>query len=107
MADAYTVWIEAEQWGAGEWMPLDTNCDVIVTRADGSVWTATLFTFENLLSLRKRYQKSGECLAGQYQWAANMIIVERVTREAVESVVADLFANGEFESAFDGPHQAD
>jgi hypothetical protein len=106
VSEPFTIWIEAEHWGAGEWMPLDTNSDVTVTRADGSLWTATFFTFENVNSLRKKYQRSGECLSGRYVWSTNMIIVDRLTRESVESIVADLLSSGEFESAFDGPHPA-
>lgn len=48
--------------------------------------------------------ESGECAAGLYMWAANMIVVERLERDVVEATVADLLATGEFFDVFEGPH---
>ena len=101
----YEIWIEAEAWAPGDWVPTNTNSDVVVTRDDGSIWTATFFSYEHIAELRRGYQDTGECLHGRYFWATNMILVDAVTRERVEEVVADLMVTREFESAFDGPHE--
>ena len=101
----YSVWIEAETWSPGQWVPRNANSDVVVTRPDGSVWTATFFSYENIAALRLKNQETGECLNGRYMWATNMILVDEITRARVEEVVADLVATGEFERAFDGPHE--
>ena len=59
------IWIEAEHWAPGEWSTEDDNSDVIVTLDDGSRWSSTFFTFNNVASLREKYRLSGECLAGR------------------------------------------
>ena|SRR5688572_26253032 len=100
----FQVWLEAEHWAPGQWVPRNTNSDVAVTFADGTRWTATFFSYENVATLRLKNQETGECLAGRYLWCTNMILVDEVTRARVEQVVADLVTSGEFESAFDGPH---
>jgi len=83
--------------------PVTDNIDVVVHFEDSSRYTATFFTPENIELLRKRYEETGECSSGLYFWASHMIIVERLTWENVEKVVADLIEGGEFESAFEGP----
>jgi hypothetical protein len=100
----YAIWVEAEVW-PDQWVPSNTNSDVVVTRDDGSIWTATFFSYENIAALRLKNQETGECLNGRYMWATNMILVDEVTRTRVEEVVADLVATHKFESAFDGPHE--
>ena len=96
----YYIWIEAEQWAAGEWIPADCNSDVIVSFEKGAEWVATFFTYQNISSLAKKNQSSGECLNGKYFWATDMILVDELTRERVEEVVIDLIANQEFERVF-------
>jgi hypothetical protein len=96
----YYIWIEAEQWAAGEWIPADCNSDVMVSFEKGAEWVATFFTYQNISSLAKKNQSSGECLNGKYFWATDMILVDELTRERVEEVVIDLIANQEFERVF-------
>jgi hypothetical protein len=97
----YLVWIEAEHWAPGQWVPQDTNSDVLVTLADGSQWAATFFSYQNIQTLRDGNRASGECLGGRYLWASDMILIEEVTRERVEEVVADLIASGDFQRVFE------
>ena len=94
------MWIEAEQWARGEWEPIDCNSDVIVSFEKGAEWVATFFTYQNILSLAKKNQSTGECLNGKYFWATDMILVDELTRERVEEVVSHLIETGEFESVF-------
>ena len=85
----------------------DDNVDVLVYFADGSKYAATFFTLENLRQLFLRNRSTGECASGKYLWAANMIIVESLDEETIQTTVADLMATGEFVRAFDGPHRID
>jgi hypothetical protein len=51
-------------------------------------------------TLAKRNQDSGDCLSGSYFWASDMILVDVLTRERVEEVVAHLISESEFEKVF-------
>jgi hypothetical protein len=81
--------------------PLDDNVDVIVKFATGERYNATFFALRNLVSLMENYRQTGECARGLYVWSKNMIVVERLTKEAVEKAVADLIQTGEFAAAFE------
>lgn len=75
------------------------NIDIKVYFADGRSYSATLFTLKNIRSLMKRYKDTGECLSGLYFYAADMVIVERLTIEVIERVVDGLIESGEYTSA--------
>jgi len=98
--DALDLWIEAEQWPAGEWQPDDAVTDVVATLADGSRWIATFCTFSHLDTLRRTCAATGENLGGRYLWASDLILVEDTGRASVEAVVRDLIAAGDVPSAF-------
>ena len=94
------IWIEAEQWASGQWDRADCNSDVIVSFRDGAEWVATFFTHKNIATLTDKNKRTGECLGGKYFWASDMIILDELTRERVEEVVAHLIETGEFEKVF-------
>ncbi len=94
------VWLEAEDWEPGEWIPADCNSDVGVTLADGTTWIATFFTYQNIETLRKANAESGDCLGGAYFWATDIVLIDEITRERVTEVVNHLIAEGEFELIF-------
>ncbi len=94
------IWIEAEQWAAGEWNPLDCNSDVIVSFEKGAEWIATFFTFQNISTLIEKNRQTGECLQGKYFWASEMILVDELTRNRVEEIVEHLLVEGKFENVF-------
>lgn len=96
----YQIWIEAEAWARGEWNVTDDATDVHVRFADGGEWVATFITYLHLQTLRERFRKSGECLGGRYLWITDMLPVEEVSRPAIEEVVRELLATGEFYSIF-------
>lgn len=98
--DTYSLWIEAEELATGSWTPDDANTDVIVTRADGSRWVGTFFSYQNILSLAKKNAQTGECLSGDYCWATDMILVRDVSRPTIERVIRELVQTGEFEQVF-------
>jgi hypothetical protein len=95
----HSVRIEAEEWGE-PWDPRDEASDVVVTLADGGRWIASFVAYGHVPTLVQRNRESGECLAGRYLWATDLILVEEITRPTIEAVVADLLRDGGFESAF-------
>jgi hypothetical protein len=99
-AQKYSIWIEAEQWAPGEWTPSDDNTDVTVTFENGARWVATFFSYQNILSLACKNRGTGECLDGKYFVAADMILVDEVTRQRIEEVVADMIERNDFETYF-------
>lgn len=98
--NGYTLEIEAEWWAPGEWTPADDNTDVWVTFDDGSRWVASFFSYVNIHTLTEKNRRAGECLAGAYFWASDMILIDEVTRPRIEEVVQHLIREGEFDSVF-------
>lgn len=76
------------------------NVDVEVQLHDGRRFVATFFTLRNLESLFEKNKRSGECRSGTYLWASDMILVEELSKEAIERTVEGLLEDGEFEAAF-------
>lgn len=97
---AHTIWIEAEEWGDGAWDPGDEASDVVVTFADGRRWVASFVAYGHVATLVERNRESGENLAGRYLWASDLVLIDAIRRDSIEAVVADLIADGGFESAF-------
>jgi hypothetical protein len=97
---SYTIWIEAEEWAPGEWVPENDNTDVIVTWADGSRWVASFFSYKNIQILTEKNKRTGECLSGAYFWANDLLLIDRVSRQRIEEVIEHLIQGGEFELIF-------
>lgn len=97
------IWIESEEKGAliGGTLETNDNSDVIVTFNDGSRYVASFFTYKNIEHLRKKNQKTGECLNGRFFWASGMVIVERISRVEIEEIINHLLSQEEFNSIFD------
>ena len=89
----YSIWIEAEQWAPGEWTPDDDNSDVMVTFENGEQWVASFISYQNVLSLTDKNRGTGECLGGKYLAVTDMILIDVVSRERIEQVVADLIGD--------------
>ena len=100
MAEQPEIWIEAEEWPAGEWDPADSVTDVVVTLGDGARYVATFCAFGHLPALRAACAETGENLGGKYLWASDLILVDDTSRESVAAVVADLVSAGAVPSAF-------
>lgn len=98
--DIRSVWIEAEEWAADQWVPNDSNSDVVVTLNDGSRWSATFVSYINIETLRCKNQETGECLRGLYFWTSNMILIDNISRFSISSVINDMLADGSFEMVF-------
>jgi hypothetical protein len=97
---SFELWIEAEEWPAGEWEPADSVTDVVATLGDGSRWVATCCTFAHLETLRRNCAESGENLGGKYLWASDLVLVDDTSRASLAAVVSDLLAAGDLPSAF-------
>ncbi|HSE21666.1 MAG TPA: hypothetical protein VLB68_08395 [Pyrinomonadaceae bacterium] len=100
LMEDYAIWIEAEEWEAGQWDTANCNSDVLVIFPSGKAWAAKFFTYRNLATLSEKNRQSGDCLHGGYFWTSNMILVDELTRARVEAVVSELLANQEFELVF-------
>src|SRR5688572_26728701 len=98
--EEYTIWIGAEQWAPGQWIPHDDVTDAIVTFRSGSRWVATFCAFRHVETLRRKFAGDGQCLGGKYVWLSDLILVDDTSRASLEAVIRDLLASGEFQSAF-------
>ncbi len=63
-------------------------------------WVASFFSYQNILSLAEKNRKSGECLSGKYFVATDMVLVDVVSRERIEAVVAEMVKQNEVERYF-------
>jgi hypothetical protein len=96
----YTVELEAEFWAKGGWTPVDDNSNVWVVFENGEKWTGIFFSYQNILSLRDKNEQTGECLNGKYFCAENMILIDEISRESIESVIKEMIEKNEFDTYF-------
>ncbi|MEV7217995.1 hypothetical protein AB0O31_33495 [Kitasatospora cineracea] len=83
--------------GAGE--PLDSVCNIDVEvrlTADGSRWSATVFTVAEVERLMQRCSRTGEALAGRYFWCSDSLIVRDPGIDNMTQVLAGLLDDGDF-----------
>ena len=85
-----SIWIENEAHSPQGWDPADSNSLVVVTLEDGSQWSAMSFSYKNIASLVEKNRRTGEWLSGKYFWAADMVLVEEVSRDCIEKVITQL-----------------
>ena len=76
----------------------DCNSDVIFELNDGSKWVATFFTYQNIETLRRKNQLSGECLNGIYFCATDMILVAEMSEGSRQSAVQELLLMNEIDT---------
>lgn len=72
------------------------NVDVEVRPADGSRWSATMFTLAEVDRLMKTWAGSGEALDGRYFRCSDGLIVRDPGIENMSGVIAGLIDSGEF-----------
>ena len=96
------IWIGSEEHGPiiNGTAIVDDNTDVLVTFDDGAVYVASFFTYENIENLRRKNAGTGECLSGKYLWASDMILIDKVDRNSIEQVIADLLREDSFDAIF-------
>jgi hypothetical protein len=97
-----TIWIESEEKGPikGGQINTDDNSDVILTFSDNTKYGATFFTYDNVKTLTEKNKMTGELLSGKYFWASDMILVDRIDRDTIEKVIADLIKEKYFDQLF-------
>ena len=84
-----SIWYEADEW-AELFSENDDNMDVIFTLSDGTKWIASFFTYRNILSLARKNKETGECLNGLYFCAADMILIEKLTKDNIQRVLDEI-----------------
>ncbi|WP_405283862.1 hypothetical protein V3331_18205 [Gaopeijia maritima] len=86
--------------------PMDPDCDnvdVVVEFEGGRHHAAVFATLASIKERMTYFRRSGECASGLYFWASDLILIDRLTEDAIARTVSDLVASGDFESAFSGP----
>ncbi len=78
----------------------DCNIDVIVTFSTGERYVATFFTYQNITSLTNKNRLTGEWLGGQYFWATDMILIDRIDPVLIRQVIDNLISDDYWPAAF-------
>jgi len=82
--------------------PATANLDVVVlVAADGSAWTGTVFTLDDIAMLMDSWEATGECAGGRYFFSSSAVIVRSVAPEQVADVLDHLVASGEYVHALE------
>jgi hypothetical protein len=81
--------------GSAEEIETVENVDVFVRLADGSEWTATVFTLAEVHRLMDRWAVSGEALGGKYFWCWDALFIRNAGVAAIVDVLAGLVASNE------------
>jgi len=85
--------------GSQTWDIHDDNVDVEIEVNGTARYAATFITLRNVASLFAKNRLTGECAAGTYLWAANMILVQDLRIETIHQTIEDLLRSGDLESA--------
>lgn len=80
--------------------PDNANVDVQVTFPNGENFSAVFFTLQNIATLMRGYEETGEGANGLYFWTSDMLIVQELTEETICKTIDTLLAEKEFESVF-------
>ncbi|MEE5991714.1 MAG: hypothetical protein V3G42_00580 [Oscillospiraceae bacterium] len=83
------IWFEFDEWADG-YDEIDENSDVCFELEDGSKWCASFLTYQNLLSLAKKNQQTGELLSGQYFYADKPIFIAKMEKRLIISILHDI-----------------
>jgi hypothetical protein len=51
-------------------------------------------------TLTQKNKRTGECLAGAYFWSSDMLLIDEVSRQRIEEVIAQLLKENDFEVIF-------
>lgn len=82
---------------AGEDLGAVCNVDIEVRlTADGSRWSATMFTLAEVARLMKRWSQTGEELGGRQFWCSDGLIVRDPGIESMTQVLVGLLDAGDF-----------
>ena len=80
--------------------PDNANVDVHATFPNGESFSAVFFTLQNIATLMKDYEQTGEGANGLYFWTSDMLIIQKLTEQTICETVENLLAEGEFAFVF-------
>ena len=75
------------------------NVDAFVDLPDGSTWTLTICTVDEVGRLLARWKETGEVANGSYYWAADQLIVPEPGVSAMTAAIRELVHSGDITSA--------
>ncbi|MFF7159461.1 hypothetical protein [Streptomyces sp. NPDC008139] len=82
---------------AGEDLDAVCNVDVEVRLTDGSGWSATLFTVDEVQRLMERWAQTGEEAGGSYFWCSDGLIVREAGVVSMAEAISGALDEGDFE----------
>jgi hypothetical protein len=71
------------------------NVDVFVDLADGSTWSLTIFTVDEIGRLLARWKDTGEVANGSYFWTVDQLIVPEPGLSAMTTAIRELVRGGD------------
>jgi hypothetical protein len=74
------------------------NVDVEVRLADGSRWSATMFTVAEVQRLMSRWAETGEAQSGAFFWVSDGVIVRERGVRAMTKLIVGLYEDDELTS---------
>ena len=75
--------------------------DVHALGPSGEHLVGTICTISAIQERLRYFENSGECLGGQYFWAAGLVVVASMDRGVLLTVLDDLARQGDLKSAFE------
>lgn len=84
-----SIWFEFDEW-ADCYDEYDENFDVHFELSNGTKWCATFITYQNLISISKKNQLTGEYLSGRYFYADKPIFISKINKQLIISVLNDI-----------------
>jgi hypothetical protein len=82
---------------AGEDLKAVCNVDVEVRLTDGSRWSATVFTVDEVQRLMERWAQTGEKAGGRYFWCSDGLIVREAGVVNMAEAISSALDEGDFE----------
>ncbi|MFB9323939.1 hypothetical protein [Cryptosporangium minutisporangium] len=71
------------------------NADVFVDLPDGSSWSLTMFTIDEVCRLLTVWRETGEAANGSYFWASDQVIVPKPGVKAMVAAIRELVSSGD------------
>ncbi|MFB9927794.1 hypothetical protein ACFORO_39000 [Amycolatopsis halotolerans] len=84
--------------GGGEDPDEVDNVDVEVRYPDGSRWSATMFTLDEVDRIMRRWESTGECAGGSYFGCVDQVIVREPGVRKMTAVLIAMHDYGELTS---------
>lgn len=100
----FQLWLEFEHWEPNpEYDPFDDFFNMVIELPDGRRYALNVWTFRFLERCRYHESHSDETMQGRYPVAPDLF-VERLDRELLQEVVADLIRTRQLKPEWLAPH---